>query len=77
VVASASNGHDVTELAAKITRQDPVLTTAQLVVVVRQPWWGTALPHYFTTRGAELKPYSAAESAVESATPSAAPTDKG
>jgi hypothetical protein len=73
VLASASNGSDVTELDEQITRAEPVLTTDQLVDVVTQPWWGLRLPAYFTTLGDKLTPYSDRSSSAM-ATPSAAPT---
>lgn len=57
LVVSASNGYDVTERDEQITRDEPVLTTEQLVAIVRQPWWGTRLPSYFVEQGAELEPY--------------------
>lgn len=74
VIASATNGDDVTELDEKITRADPVLTTEQLVAVVTQPWWGPELPTYFTEQGKALAPYSE-RSASAIATPTAAPTE--
>jgi hypothetical protein len=57
VVASASNGYDVSERDEQITRDEPVLTTDELVAVVTQRWWGPELPTYFTEQGASLKPY--------------------
>lgn len=73
VLASASNGRDVTELDEKIARTEPVLTTDQLVEIVSQPWWGPELPAYFTELGKSLSPYSD-RSATAVATPSGAPT---
>jgi hypothetical protein len=73
VIASATNGDDVTELDETITRADPVLTTGQLVAVVTQPWWGPELPTYFTAKGAALSPYSD-RSASAIATPTTSPT---
>ena len=58
VVASASNGLDVTERDEQVTRDGPVLTTAQLVAIVSQPWWGTRLPTYFAEQGDRLSPYT-------------------
>ena len=75
LLVSATNGYDVTERDEEITRDDPVLTTDQLVAVVSQPWWGIELPTYFTAQGAALKPYSdRSASANAVATPTAAPT---
>lgn len=54
VVASASNGIDVTERDEQVTREAPPLTMAQLVGIVEQPWWGPELPTYFVHSGAEL-----------------------
>jgi hypothetical protein len=73
VLASATNGYDVTELDEQISRDEPVLTTDQLVDVVTQPWWGLRLPMYFTAQGEKLSPYSD-RSASAMATPTEAPT---
>lgn len=73
VVATASNGSDITERDEKVTRDDPVLTTAQLVAVVTQPWWGAELPMYFAQQGDLLKPYDEVGGAAD-ATPSSSPT---
>jgi len=58
VLVSASNGSDVTERDEEITRDEPVLTTAQLVAIATQPWWGAKLPAYFTEQGKQLEDYS-------------------
>jgi hypothetical protein len=71
VVAIASNGSDVTERDEQVNRTEPVLTTAQLVDVVSQPWWGTRLPTYFSEQGDQLKPYAGVEPA--GTTPTDAP----
>lgn len=74
VIASATNGYDITERAEKVTREEPVLTTDQLVSVVTQPWWGPRLPAPFTAQGAKLQDYSdRSASAVATASPSAKP----
>lgn len=75
VIASATNGYDITERAEKVTRAEPVLTTDQLVSVVTQPWWGPRLPAPFTAQGAKLQDYSdrSASAAVATASPSAKP----
>ena len=72
LLASASNGYDVTEKDERITRDDPVLTTDQLTTVVEQAWWGARLPHVFTEQGNDLQPYTQIghEDAVATATPS-------
>jgi hypothetical protein len=57
IVVSASNGYDVTERDEQVTRDQPVLTTAQLVAVATQPWWGPRLPAQFTTEGDDLTSY--------------------
>ena len=54
VVASASNGIDVTELDEQVTRDVPPLTMDQLATIVEQPWWGAELPTYFARQGAKL-----------------------
>jgi hypothetical protein len=54
VIASASNGLDVTENDEQVTRGDPVLDLDQLRAIVTQPWWGPELPAYFTRTGAGL-----------------------
>ncbi|MGY2876786.1 hypothetical protein ACVW00_003976 [Marmoricola sp. URHA0025 HA25] len=77
VVASASNGFDVTELDEKIARDEPVLTTDQLVAIVGQPWWGAELPAYFSNEGEKLSPYSD-RSAPANVTPTAGePSSRG
>jgi hypothetical protein len=73
LVVSASNGYDVTERDERITRSQPVLTTAQLEAIVTQPWWGPDLPIRFTELGATLKPYSSIGGAIE-ATPTSPAT---
>jgi hypothetical protein len=72
VVAFASNGLDISERDEQVTREDPVLTTEQLVAVVTQPWWGVRIPEYFTRAGNELDPYNSVGGAA--ATPTSAPT---
>lgn len=74
VLASASNGFDVTELDEKIVRDEPVLDTDQLVAIVSQPWWGPELPTYFTNEGEKLTPYSDRSASAMAATPSDGPT---
>jgi hypothetical protein len=73
VVAFASNGSDITERDEQVTRDEPVLTTEQLVAIVEQPWWGTKLPTYFAEQGDQLRPYNAVGGAAE-ASPSSSPT---
>jgi hypothetical protein len=71
LAASASNGYDITERDEKVTRDEPVLSTAELVAVVSQPWWGPRLPTYFTEQGAQLDGYVAIGGAAEpTSTPS-------
>ena len=55
IVASASNGIDVTERAERVTRETPPLTAAQLVAIVDQPWWGPELPTSFARSGEKLE----------------------
>jgi len=70
VLVSASNGSDVTERDEDITRAEPVLSTAQLVAIATQPWWGAKLPAYFTEQGKQLEDY-ADRSSTATATPTA------
>jgi hypothetical protein len=72
IVASASNGIDVTERDEKVTRDAPPLTTEQLTAIVEQPWWGAELPTYFARAGEKL--HGEAISAEMYADPSAQPT---
>jgi hypothetical protein len=55
VVASASNGIDVTERDERVTRETPPLTAAQLIAIVDQPWWGAELPTSFARSGDKLE----------------------
>ena len=55
ILASAANGFDLPSSRWDATRPDPVLTRAQLVEVVTQPWWGLTLPSEVTS--AELPGY--------------------
>jgi hypothetical protein len=73
VLATASNGHDITERDEQVTRTAPVLTTAQLVGMVTQPWWGVRLPTYFVEQGDQLKPYNAIGGAAATPTTAATP----
>jgi len=73
VLATASNGYDITERDEQVNRVQPVLTTAQLVDVVTQPWWSAELPTYFADQGDQLKPYNAIEGGPIAATPAAKP----
>jgi len=73
VLAFASNGDDITERDEQVNRTEPVLTTAQLVDVVTQPWWAAELPTYFAEQGDQLRPYNAIEGAAIAATPAAKP----
>jgi hypothetical protein len=73
IVASASNGLDVTERDEQVTRDQPVLSIGQLVAVVTQPWWGARLPSYFTDQGGALASYVEIGGAAQDA-PSASPT---
>ena len=73
VLATASNGYDITERDEQVNRTQPVLTTAQLVDVVTQPWWGAELPTYFADEGDRLDPYDAIAGAATAATPAAKP----
>jgi hypothetical protein len=54
VIASASNGLDVTENDEQIDRAAPVLDTRQLSAIVGATWWGPRLPAYFERVGSEL-----------------------
>jgi hypothetical protein len=73
LVVSASNGYDVTERDERVTRSEPVLTTAQLEAIVEQPWWGPDLPARFTELGAKVRPYANIGGAIE-ASPSSSAT---
>jgi hypothetical protein len=73
VVASASNGFDITERDEQIIGDQPVLTTDQLVAIVSEPWWGAELPTYFAAQGDTLKPYDEIGGAVAEPTPGASP----
>jgi len=57
VVASATNGFDLSGDAWDVTREEPVLSIDQLVEVVTQEWWDFRLPARFAEEGAELSPY--------------------
>jgi hypothetical protein len=75
VVAFASNGSDITERDEKVTRSEPVLTTAQLTAIVTQTWWGPRLPTYFADQGSKLEPYhQIGGAAATAATPTPSPS---
>lgn len=57
VVATAANGFEGAGNEWDITREEPVLSTAQLAEVVTAEWWGFELPARFAAEGAELEPY--------------------
>lgn len=54
VVASATNGLELPADKWEVTREDAVLSTAQLTEIVTRSWWGFELPIEYAEAGEEL-----------------------